>query len=233
MHPIRRASDVAISLAFSAYLLLSASAGSAAAPAQPAYARVALSPSAAVNVEFRGAEMRVARTAQGLQTAAPVKGSRSVGRWVEFPEVTLPFAAASLPPRVAKITTRFEVMQPPERSSRGGAPVGYVFATIGLCYQDSAGALWTYVTRASAQTATSLVRARPIEVPRLGALTMTVVTRAYRKRIGAGIRVASGKVELSEIRKDGRSVEAQLRLLDSAGGAVATARGPLAKFGFT
>jgi hypothetical protein len=43
----------------------------------------------------------------------------------------------------------------------------------------------------------------------------------------------AGALEVGEIRKNGKSMPAQVRVLDSAGKAVGSSKGPLSQFGFT
>jgi hypothetical protein len=198
------------------------------------YVRIRVSPKAVVYVQFSGGEMRMATTGAGLKTAKPVKAKRHSSDHSEFGEVTLPVPAQGLPAGFTKVTAQldFDRTSLPSGLFGRGAQRTYVFATLGLCQKDSAGALWTYAMRYSAQPGRSLVEAPEIKVAQLSPLRLEVIAKVARKRLGAGVHVWSGKVEVDDILKNGKPAEAQMRVLDNRGVAVVAAKGPLAKFGF-
>ena len=197
------------------------------------FVRIRVTPKAVVYVQFSKGEMRMATTGAGLTTAKPVKAKHSSSDYTQFPDVALPVSAESLPAGFTKVTAELSF----DRIPSGAWPFSrarssYVFGTLGLCQKDSAGALWTYAMQYNARPDRSLVEAPEIQVAQLSPLRFEVITKVTRKRVGAGVHVWSGKVEVDDILKNGKPAEAQMRVLDSGGAAVATSKGPLSKFGF-
>jgi len=214
-------------------LTAAAAVASTKSDAAPLYLRIAVSPTSSVYIEFRNDEMRVAGAAKDLERAKPVKATAS-GSQYSFPEVELPVAKQELPAGFSKLTTTLKLFR--FRSSLGFMPRQesvHAFGTLGLAREDSKGVLWTYCTQMSAQPAAAVERAPRISVPKLTPLTLSLVTKTTRRRIGAGLRVMSGTTEVDDILRDGKAPQVQMRLLDNRGKVVASERGPLAKFGFT
>jgi hypothetical protein len=198
------------------------------------YVRIRVSPKAVVYVQFSGGEMRMATTGAGLKTAKPVKAKHSSSDYTQFPQVDLPVAADLLPTGFTKVTADLTY----QRMTGGGWPFGrasssFVFGTLGLSRKDSAGALWTYAMTYTARPDKSLVEAPEIKVAQLSPLHLEVIAKVARKRLGAGVHVWSGKVEVDDILKNGKPVQAQMRVLDTGGKIVASSKGPLGKFGFS
>jgi hypothetical protein len=92
--------------------------------------------------------------------------------------------------------------------------------------RDKDGAHWTYFVQSGSPTdSQGLMR-----VPRR--VTVGIVERTNQRIVGIALRARADASDLADIQKDGRGVEAQVRLLDERGGEVVSAHGNLAKFGF-
>ena len=92
--------------------------------------------------------------------------------------------------------------------------------------QDKDGAQWTYLVRSGSPTdSQGLMR-----VPRRA--TLDVVERTNQSLVGVALRARADGSDLVDIQKNGRSVEAHVRLLDERGLEVHAAQGNLGKFGF-
>jgi hypothetical protein len=93
--------------------------------------------------------------------------------------------------------------------------------------RDDDGVSWTYMAMSGARTDNSGL----MRVPQR--LNLDVVTRVSGAVVGVGIRVRADSAEALDVRRNGDSAPAQVRILDSGGREVAAARGGLSKFGFT
>jgi len=83
------------------------------------------------------------------------------------------------------------------------------------------GTSWSYISRGR------ILQAAPEKV------TMDIVVKAARNgRILIGLRAKADGKPLSDIRQNGRSVKAQLNLVDADGKLVKTATGRISDFGF-
>jgi len=204
----------------------------ATAPPKPTYVRIIVSPESALYVQFEGAEMRIAPTPHGLKDAKAVRGRRQPAGVVEFPAVDLALPPSALPAGVSKVTSQFRVY-----GSRGGAQPAHrsviVLADLELQVKDSKGAVWAYQVRKSATGADAPAEASGMPLPQPKNLTLLVTAQTSTRRVGAVLRLSAGRTDIDDVRRDGKSVEAQVRILNSSGKAVASAKGPLAKFGTT
>lgn len=223
-----------------ALLILVLPCGPLAAAEKPVYARIAVSPQTTVYVQFLGPKMRIATTVPGLKSAKIVD-SRDLGRqgpsendYAQFPEVALPVPAKQLPEGFAKMTAQFEVTRFGGRGP-SGAPQSYVYGSIGLSKPDKAKAKanWTYTMSVSQEGAASPVDAKPIRIPAMSNLALDLTAKVAGRKVGAGITVKAGTLEVGDIRKNGRSADAEVRILDGAGKVVDSSKGPIGKFGFT
>jgi len=205
-----------------------------AAESKPAFIRISVSPEVTLFVQFLEKEMRMATTAERLAQATPVKAvsdkTEQGQRQFRFPAVALPVPAEALPAGVTKVQATFQVLD----LGPGAGPRGsLVFGELAQYRADKAGAEWLYMQRLGLQASATSDKAPEIQLADLEKVSLTVVTKADRERkLGIGLRVAAGKSELNDIRKNGQPVEAQIRVLDSAGKEVASEKGPLNKFSF-
>jgi hypothetical protein len=92
--------------------------------------------------------------------------------------------------------------------------------------QDKDGAQWTYLVRPGSPTDSQGLMRAP------GRVTLDVVERTHQSIVGVALRARADGSDLVDIQKNGRSVEAQVRLLDDRGREVHAAQGSLGKFGF-
>ncbi len=230
---------VCVVVALAAVWLLGGSA--LAAEPEPAYIRISVSPKATVYVEFRDKEMRVAGSVEGLKDAKPVKATGGRGAVTNFPEVRLPVASEALPGKGGALKATLMVYRQPSRARRRGllgrmtaARQATVQGNLGLCLTDEKKTEWVYSWSASSQLGKAPDKAPLIQVADIKGLTLEVVAKpdGRRKNVGIGVRLKSGKLQLSDVLKAGKSAEVSVRLVDSDGKEVASAKGPLSKFGF-
>ncbi len=216
---------VCVVVALAAVWLLGGSA--IAAEPQALYVRISVSPKATVYVEFRDKEMRVAGSVEGLKDANPVKATKVQGNHTNFPEVGLPVSAEALAGKGAGLKATLVLCRTERVRTR-------IHGSLGLCLKDEKKAEWTYSWSAGSQLGKTPDKAPLIQVADIKGLTLEVVAKpdAKRKNIGIALRLKSGKLELSDVRKAGKSAEASVRLLDSDGKEVSSATGPLSKFAF-
>ena len=92
--------------------------------------------------------------------------------------------------------------------------------------QDKDGTQWTYLVRPGSPTDSHGL----MPVPRR--VTLDVVEQTNQRIVGVALRARADGSDLVDIQKNGRSVEAHVRLLDERGREVCTAQGNLGKFGF-
>jgi len=229
-------SRVALAVAMLAILVLLC--GPLAAAEQPVYARIAVSPKTTVYIQFFGPKMRAATSVPGLKSAKIVdakdldRQGLSENDYAQFPEVTLPVPAKQLPAGFTKMTAQFDVMRSSGRRP-SGVPESYVYGSIGLSKPDKAKANWTYTMSVSQEGAASPVDAKPIRVPAMSNLALDLTAKVAGKKVGAGLTLKAGALEVGDIRKNGKSADAEVRILDSSGKVVDSSKGPIGKFGFT
>jgi len=205
---------------------------------EPEYVRIKVS-KRNVYVEFRGTEVRVAATAVDLETAKPVPArkpdtGRRTPEWISrsFPAVDLPVSGDQLPAGFVNAKAGFTYDR-----FRGGEDneleQSSVDVKLGLSRTDKKGVRWTYWVTESAEPGKAPVSAPVINLPKLIKPTLKVTTESEGKRkVGVAIVAKSGELELSDITREGKSVQAHLRVLDRRNKAVVSEKGPLSKYGF-
>jgi hypothetical protein len=229
---MKRATFSLVVVAIAGFALIAISSGALSAAENPVYARIVVSPKCTVYVQFDGSEMRLATTAPGLKSAKAIKARRSSDQHASFAEVALPVAAQDMPTGLTKMTGQFDVMHFAGRRA-AGQPESYVFGAIGLSKQDKVKATWTYTVVVSQEGGASPVEAKPVTIPDASKLRLNLTVKVAGQKVGPGLTLKAGALEVGEIRKNGKSMPAQVRVLDSAGKAVGSSKGPLGQFGFT
>lgn len=205
---------------------------------QSEYFRIRFSSGVTIYGEFRGAELRVATTAGGLQTASAVAATKSTRTAKRtgvlcsdgFPEVNLPLPAAERHAGWLRFAGRLSHLYYP-----GVQQATWVNATLGLERTDDRGATWTYWVERSGSTAPSPEQGPVLSVPGLDSLNLKVSTQIARRRyLKAGVRVWADGAELCDVSRNGSSADVQFDAIMSDGNTVvAQKRGPLRRSGFT
>jgi len=199
------------------------------------YLRLRVSPETMVYAQFVGSELRMATTPAGLKTATPVKGTKSDDRYVNFPSADFPLRDGQAAAGWSKIAATFFVMTRDggKEGDTGSAP-RYVGAGLLLSKQEP-GALWSYNDVAEgSQAGTAPDTAPVVEIPQAEPIFLYIVCQPGReKNMGIALSLKSGKSDVSNVSRDGKPVEAALKVWDAQGRAVVEAKGPLSKFGFS
>ena len=202
---------------------------------EPVYLRISVPPDTTVYVQFKGTDMRMATTIPGLKTAKPVKvrqDRRLPANYTQFPEVTLPVPAKSLPAGWTGIAAELSAQQGPV-DPRTRTPWWYVYGNLGPSCKDADGTVWTYLVRMAARAGDSPDTQTVFAVADPADLSLSVTAKPEGRQIGVGLAIASGQSQLYEIRKDGVSAEvAEVIVTDQDGKQVAAKRGPVNAFGF-
>jgi len=188
------------------------------------YARVQVSPTQTIWVEFGGGRMRLAPSATALGKAKWVEPVERDWGHVSLPDVTLPLAGGK-----AQDWDRVQV----------------AFTSYGRDWQarwqlglrGEGGSEWTYTVRDSLKASRSRETSPANALPRAEKLKLAVTAKWENKEgkpaIGVAMEVKLGSREVEEIEKDGKSVEGQVRVLDGDGKVVGRAKAPLKDLGFT
>lgn len=191
--------------------------------------------------EIRGNEIRVAPTVEQLADAEAIKASDAglerhgnmAYQHGTFPSVALP----SQDPEAAKMSAAFSTWRAVSRSRsrRWETENLSVSALISLTKRGRGGAVWTYVfsSHAEASSATHPSKAAGLAIPTLGKLQLSMETQVKGREAGIGLRVKSGDVVLTQVRRNGDAAVCTLEIYDRQGQKVSTHKGDLQKFGFT
>lgn len=200
----------------------------------PAYLRISIDPETTVYVKLNANEISLAPDAQGLETAKPFKSLKSSHRTAEFPEVDLPIPPKALPAGFSKVSASLLFYTPSsELESIGQGAAGFVFGQFLFYRPQQGGGLWRYSVKMNATAGNSPGAAAVVPLPALQRLTPEFTVKTEKKEVRIAFVIKDGKTELADIARDGKSVEAQLRVIGSNGKVIASAVGPLSKFGFT
>jgi hypothetical protein len=226
-----------------AAIVVLAAVGDAAAP-RSSYFRVAVSPECTVYGLIQDRELRFSATPEGLETVSAIEAENlnisnmeGGGVWYSytFPEATLSVPEEQLPSGFAKvrITLRYNVTK--MQSRRGGrGDSAYIYGSAGLCREDERGVEWGYWSRVGTEAGSSPGRAPVMKVPTAGKLSLKITTQAKgRREIGIAVQVMAGETALDDVKKAGKSVTAELEVLDKDRKTVASERKTLSELGFT
>ena len=152
-----------------------------------------------------------------------------------FPETTLSVPEEQLPSGFAKVRIALQYnVTKTESRSRGRGDSAYIYGSAGLCRDDEQGVEWSYWSRVGAQAGNSPERAPVMKVPTAGKLSLKITTQAKQRReIGIAVQVMAGETALDDVKKAGKSVTAELEVLDKDRKRVASEKQPLSELGFT
>jgi len=226
-----------------AAISLLAAAGWGAAP-QSSYFRVSVSPDYTIYGMLQDRDLRFSATPEGLAMVSPIKaekldmsngGGGMVWYSYTFPEVTLSVPEGELAPGFTKVKAalQYQVTKTTSRS-RGRGGTAYIHGNVGLCREDERGAEWSYWSRVGTQAGGAAERAPAIEAPKTGKLSLKITAQAKEGReTGIAVQVMAGETALDDVKKAGKSVTAELQVLDKDRKTVASEKKPLSDLGFT
>jgi len=226
-----------------AALCMVAAAGWAAAP-RSSYFRVVVSPDCTTYGMLQDRDLRLSATPEGLAMVSPIKAEKldmsnigDGGVWYRytFPEVALSVPEEQLPSGFAKVRIALQYNVTKMESRRGGrGDAAYIHGSLGLCREDERGAEWSYWSSVGTEAGSKAERAPAMEVPKAGKLSLKVTAQAKEGReIGIAVQVMAGERALDDVKKAGKSVTAELQVLDKDRKTVASEKKPLSDLGFT
>ena len=210
--------------------LMGLGAGVAAAQ-QAAFVRIAVSEKSVVYVRIQGGELRAAMSAEGLQTAAPIKMRASSTRMIQFPEFTLPVPADQLPAGAAPIKATLMWM----RFWTGGSalPVPHFYGQLTVCRTDDRKTQWQYVSQVDVEAGASAEKAPSIKLPTMDNAKAVLQAVPSKGRLAIGLGISDGDATVADVRKDGQPVQVKMVVADASGAEVASKVGALSDFGFS
>lgn len=212
-------------------------------------------------LEFRGDELRIAPTPEGLAEAKPVKAvsmrSYDLGEHgtlvsYQFPELDLPIPVEG----ASSVKADFRLDRSQPRAGRANSPdaviqPSFFVARFRVVKKGAGDATWTYSFHevASPGAERDLHEGHTVPFPTFGKTTLAIETKiegreaaiGLRARTEDGVQVARAagtgslvqRVTFLQILKNGKPARASLEVSDSAGKVVHTQKGDLEKFGFT
>jgi hypothetical protein len=204
--------------------------GGRAAAQAPAFARIAVSEKSVVYVQIQRGELRAAMSAQGLQTAAPVKMHWSSTSLIRFPEFTLPVPADQL---TAGVTAIKAILNWTRTWTTQATPCIMIDGLLMVSRTDGRKAKWQYVSQVEVEAGASAEKAPSINLPAMDDAKVVLSAAPVQGRLGVGVRLTAGGAELTEVRKDGQPVQVKVVVADASGAEVASKTGPLTDFGFS
>lgn len=197
----------------------------------PLYARISVPAKTTIYAQFIGSDLRMATTVAGLERAKPIPAHESRDSRLLFRQVILPLPAGSLPSGWAQVRANLYLFSPSGRQA-GSTQGCMVLAELGVVRKGARGA-WTYVSRVNATASTTPTDAKVLQVPDVSRLRLKWTDKVSGGNLGIALQVMAGDTEISDIQNSGKSAEAmRVTVRDARGKVVATAAGPLAKFGF-
>jgi hypothetical protein len=173
-------------------------------------------------VEFKGTRLRTAPSSDTLRQSKWVPAEEAEWERTAFPEVVLTKSGASqgeLRARFALFGTECET--------------DWVVAAAG-----PDGARWTYAMEDYLETASRADACADQTVPDLRRLSLAVETKPEKEgdalKLGVGLHVTGASdLDVTDIRKNGKSVLARIELRDKTGRTVLSQQQPLSELGFT
>lgn len=181
--------------------------------------------------QFDKDEMWLKASVNGSNAAEPVQAlytssaNQKSSRFVQFPKVLLPLTKEQRPRNVTQIVAGFRYVVPPD--GKGASVVGGLTQS---CKQKN-GSEWTYlqsINKKFDQSKTTPV----VELANLDKMKFSVTVRRKQNAVYVGVSILAGDATLYDIRRDGKSVPVEVRLLDGNGKEIANKKAPLGDFGF-
>lgn len=176
-------------------------------------------------VQFKGNRMRQAASAADLETGEWVRPREREWGYTEFAPIDVPSEGMDVGIAVDAVRVGLSVF-----GSDCDAEWEYE-------KEDEAGVRWEYVVSTYLETAGSPEEAVLNEPPGLEKPVLEIDTEVGREEgqstIGVALWLDTDDWGIDGIRRDGRPVEARVRILDSTGKEVASETGSLEDFGYT
>ncbi len=185
------------------------------------YVRINVSEESAVWLEFDGAALRAAASAEGLKTAEPVPLRALNFQTSRSGEFTLPIPADRLPAGISAVKGSFT------------RAMNSVSGRLGICRTDAQRVVWQCDVGVWSRTGDRADWAPAIPLPSLEKLALVVTGEPSHGKLGIGVRLAAGDHPTSGVLRDGKPVPVQVSVTDAAGREVAARKGPLTDFGFS
>ena len=175
-------------------------------------------------------------SAEGLQTAEPLRMSAGSTREIAFPEFTLPAPVDQLPAGTApvKASLRWTRTWMPAADA-AASPVSCVMieGVLTVCRTDDRKAEWQYVSEVGVEAAANVEKAPSIMLPVADNMKAVIATVPSKGRLGIGVQLTAGGRPLTDARKDGKPVQVKAAVADASGAEIASKVGTLADFGFS
>jgi hypothetical protein len=190
----------------------------------PASARIAVSEKSVVYVQIQGGEVRAAMSAEGLQSAAPVKTGS---------EFTLPVPPDQLPSGVTAIKANLGVMNLNLEKAPSAAPAPYVVGQLKVFWTDARKAKWQYVSQLVPWAEANADRATSFKLPSPSDVKVNIETKPSEGKLGVGLRLTADGAAVTDVRKDGQPIRIQMTITDASGAVIASKVGSLSDLGFS
>lgn len=209
--------------------------GSGASAADRCYFTLQASEKCSIYAEIEGTDLRLSSTAGDFTKALVVKGKAPAqGRAVQWSETALSIPADGLPAKCTGVKLVLAAYTP--SNSRAGQQGPYLYGTLNLSAADEQNAVWSYAVRFGQPSGASAAKAPVIQIPALDKVTLEVATQAVKRsdsNLGIGLRCKLAGKEITDIRKGGTPVNAEVKLVGAGDKVITSAVKPLGQFGFS
>jgi hypothetical protein len=199
---------------------------------KPAFARLAVSENSVVYIQIEGGELRAAMSAEGLQTAAPVRMTAESAYVIASPEFTLPIPAERLPAGVTAIKATLTLMQIPPSTLRSEWPPR-ISGRFRIFRTDDRKVEWQYASSGEVLTGANAEEAPSIMLPNLDKVNARLAAAVSGGTLRVNLGVNAGGALLAGVRKAGHMVQVKMVVTDASGAVIASKVGTLSDFGFS
>ncbi|HOX40262.1 MAG TPA: hypothetical protein PL033_19940 [Candidatus Brocadiia bacterium] len=182
-----------------------------------------VAPARTVYVKIEDKQARTADSIEGLKEATPV-GYVQGERYLQFPTIKLVAAEDNLPGPIKSINADIIPYL-------GGSSAN---VRISAEVKAEDGSVWTFLANNNVTYGKDPKSAPRIDVTGLDKVAISLQPKAAQGRsIGIALAAVLGELSLSDIRKDGKSLEAEVKVIDADGKTVGKIRKRLDGFGFS
>lgn len=201
------------------------------------FCRIRVDEKTVVFVSVEGQQLRMATTLEGLATAEPTRAARSSERGhighSNFPSVTLPkHEGADDAASVVAARWTYRAISHPNRPPRHT-----LFASLDVPRVDAQGNTWTFrQSRGTGLSPEGPINAPLMELADLDNLELqvSISTRGVDapRTFGVVVQLTAGNARISDVRKNGREVRAEVQVVARDGTVVQRDTRPLRGLGF-